>query len=290
MKVIDILNKKKCFSFEFFPPKTFVSSLALGATIGELKPLDPDFVSVTYGAGGSTHQNTFDLVTYIQEKIDIPTMAHYTCVGSSKENIRRGLENLKSLGIKNLMALRGDPPKGTSVFQTTENGLSHGSDLVALAKEIGGFCIGCAGYPEKHVEAKSLEEDIHYLGAKIKAGCQFVVTQLFFENEYYFNYLEKLKKKSINVPVIPGIMPITSHRQINRIVNLSGSKIPPDFKNALKQLERDERASYELGVDYAVKQCQNLLDEGAPGIHFYTLNKSRATLDIFKRLNLLKKN
>ena len=287
MKVIDILNKKKkCFSFEFFPPKTFVSSLALGSTIGELKPLNPDFISVTYGAGGSTHQNTFDLVTYIQDKIGIPAMAHYTCVGASKETIRQGLINLKSLGIRNLMALRGDPPKGSSVFKKVSDGLSHGRDLIALAKEIGGFSIGCAGYPEKHIEAKSFEEDIYHLGEKIKAGAEFVVTQLFFKNEYYFDYIEKLKKKSIHVPIIPGIMPITSYKQIDRIISLSGSYIPLEFKNKLKRLENNKADSYQLGVDYAVKQCQDLINKGAPGIHFYTLNKSRATLDIFKRLNI----
>ena len=287
MKVIDILKTdKKSISFEFFPPKNFVSSLALGATIGELKSLDPAFVSVTYGAGGSTHQNTFDLVHYIQSSLNIPAMAHYTCVGATKEQLQKGLEDLKKLGIVNLMALRGDPPKGQERFETTEGGLSHGSELIALAKESGGFCIGCAGYPEKHVEAETMEKDVFYLGEKVNAGADFVVTQLFFENDFYFKYLELLKIKNISIPVIPGVMPITSYKQVDRILALSGSSLSEEFLEKLKSLKDDSEASYKLGIDFAVKQCQDLLDRGAPGIHFYTLNKSKATLEIYRRLKL----
>lgn len=287
MKVIDILNQdKKSFSFEFFPPKNFLSSLALGTTIGELKALNPSFISVTYGAGGSTHQNTFGLVDYIQKKIGIPTMAHYTCVGATKETIQRDLEYLGDRGIENLMALRGDPPKGQNFFQVVPGGFSHSNELIAFVKSTTNFCIGCAGYPEKHVEAKSMEQDIYYLTEKVKAGADFVITQLFFENEYYFTYTEYLKKSGVTVPIIPGIMPITSYKQIRRIIELSNSHLPRAFEKKLMELMDDEESAYQVGVDYAVKQCRDLLDRGAPGIHFYTLNKSRATLDIFKQLGV----
>ncbi len=286
MKITDLLNKqKKTFSFEFFPPKTYMANIELGINVGQLMKLEPSFISVTYGAGGSTQNLSFDLLDYLQNSIGWTSMAHYTCVGASREKIEADMEELYNKNIRNLMLLRGDPPKGATEFVHNPNGFNHGSDLVDYISKQSRFCIGASAYPEAHVESKSLEEDLKHLKIKVEAGSDFLVTQMFFDNRHYFDFIKKATDLGINCPIIPGIIPITNFSQIKKFAQLSGAVIPEDTIAALEPYQNDEKKLYQLGVDIAVKQAEDLLIKGAPGIHFYTLNKSTATVDIFESLS-----
>ncbi len=283
MQIKEIFQKqKKTFSFEFFPPKDNMDSLALGETIGELRELKPSFISVTYGAGGSTQRVSFDVCNYLQNRLAIPTMAHYTCVGATAEQLSEGLDYLKGIGIQNLMLLRGDPPKGQTQFQKTTGGFQNAVDLVRLAQKKGGFSIGVAGYPEKHLEATDWDKDMDYLKDKVDAGGDFVVTQIFFDNTHYFRFVASARKRGITARIIPGIMPITNFKQIKRMAEMCGASVPPHVVERLSPIQDDPKKVYQEGVALAVKQCKELLVGGAPGIHFYTLNKSHATVEIFK--------
>ncbi|TAF67338.1 MAG: methylenetetrahydrofolate reductase [NAD(P)H] [Cytophagales bacterium] len=286
VKIIDLLNQKQpTFSFEFYPPKTYHATVELGMNIGQLMKLSPSFVSVTYGAGGSTQNSSFDLSDFLQNNIGWTTMAHYTCVGANREKITQDLELLYQKNIRNLMLLRGDPPKGSTHFPTNTDGFNHGSDLVAFVNAQKRFSIGAGAYPEGHVEASSLEEDIRHLNTKVKAGADFLVTQMFFDNQYYFDFAEKTKTLGIQCPIVAGIIPIINFKQIQRFAELSGAKIPETIIEQLAPYQHDEKKMYQIGVDIAIAQCKDLLAKGAPGIHFYTLNKSTATVDIFESLN-----
>lgn len=277
-------RQDKTFSFEFFPPKNYQSTLELGVNIGKLVNLDPTFVSVTYGAGGSNQDASFDLCDYMQNKIGWLCMAHYTCVNASREKIEADLDHLYNIGIRNLMLLRGDAPKGQEEYFAQRSEFKHASELVAIAKAQDRFCIGVAGYPEAHVESPDSASDIFYLKQKVAAGGDFVVTQMFFDNQYYFDFVEKATAAGINQRIIPGIIPITNFKQIKRFSQIGGSYIPEWISDKLEPYQDDKEKSYQLGVEIAVAQCEDLLRNGAPGIHFYTLNKSEAALDIFSAI------
>lgn len=285
MKIIDILNRgEKTFSFEFFPPKNYSSILELGINIGQLMKLSPSFISVTYGAGGSTQDASFNLIDYINNKIGLVTMAHYTCVNSTREKVTQDLKYFDEKNIENLILLRGDPPKGETKFNNPGGDFHFASDLIEFVAAEKRYCIAAAGYPEAHPESPSMEEDIQNLKNKVDKGANFVVTQLFFDNNYYFEFVERARKAGIEVPIIPGIMPITNFKQIKRFTQMCGANIPQPLIENLEPYQDNLAKTYEIGVDFSIAQCRDLLDKGAPGLHFYTLNKSRATVDIFSSI------
>jgi len=285
MKITEIFNQQtRTFSFEFFTPKDEISAVDFGINVGQLLKLSPSFLTVTYGAGGSTHERSFALVDYLQNKIGITTVAHYTCVNASRSKVAEDIKYLDSIGIENLMLLRGDPPKGAGDFIPHPEGFANSNELVAFAKLHNSFCVGAGAYPEKHPEAESLDTDIRFLKKKVDAGVDFLITQLFFINDVYFRFLEKTKVNGITTRIIPGIIPITSYGQIKRFGQMTGATIPDELIHAMEPFQNNNEKIYQLGVDYAIKQCRDLIDRGAPGIHFYTLNKSRAIVEIFETL------
>ncbi len=288
MKITDIFKQQeKTFSFEFFPPKDEISAIEFGVNAGQLMRLNPSFISITYGAGGSNQERTFNLVDLFQNKLGLTTMAHYTCVNATQDKIKSDLEHLSKHNIENLMLLRGDPPVGQKVFVPFEQGFGYASDLIGFAKKLGGFSIGAGAYPEKHPEATSIANDINSLKKKVDAGADFLITQLFFDNKVYFKFKEQVKQNGINCRIIPGIIPITSYNQVKRFVDMSGAAIPIDLREKLEAHKEDDKKIYQIGLEYAIHQCQDLLKQGAPGIHFYTLNKSRAAIEIYESIEKL---
>jgi len=286
MRITSLLSRgAPVFSFEFFPPKTEAGDRALLTTIAELRPLAPDFVSVTYGAGGSTRQRTVELVSYIEHEVGIEAMAHLTCVGAGRDELVALLDRLQNAGVENLIALRGDPPVGEEGFVPHPQGLRFATELVELIRsQARPFCVAAACYPEKHVEAPSFETDLVHLREKVDAGVDFLITQLFFDNRAYFAFVDAARKAGITVPIVAGIMPITNLDQIERFTQRCGAAIPRDLHELLDPHRDDSEAVERLSVQYAIGQCRELLAGGAPGIHFYTLNKSRATRDILTAL------
>jgi len=276
----------RTFSFEFFPPKDEIAAVDFGINIGRLLRLSPSFVTVTYGAGGSNRERTFALVDYLHNKIGLNTVAHYTCVEASREKIVADLATLHAMGIGRLMLLRGDPQKGSDRFHAPAEGCANASELIALTRSLYGdaFSIGGGAYPEKHPEAASLEADIQNLKRKVEAGCDFLITQFFFDNNRYFDFVAQARAAGIECPIIPGILPITQYDQLARFVRISGASLPIRFVEELEANKAHPERIVQIGRDHAVAQCRNLLEMGAPGIHFYTLNKSRATIEIFERL------
>jgi methylenetetrahydrofolate reductase (NADPH) len=285
MRITDLFDKSEhTFSFEFFPPKDEISAVDFGINVGQLIKLDPSFVTVTYGAGGSNQERTFSLVDYLQNKIGLNTMAHYTCVGAGRDKIGNDMEYLEKIRIENLMLLRGDPPKGSTEFFAPENGFSYASDLISFVKEKFSFSLGAAAYPEKHPESGSLDEDIQRLKIKCEAGADFLITQLFFDNKAYYRFVKKAKLAGINHRIIPGIIPITNYKQIKRYVEMTSATFPADLLEKLETHQDNPDKIYQVGIDHAISQCLDLLENGAPGIHFYTLNKSRAAVEVFESL------
>jgi 5,10-methylenetetrahydrofolate reductase, prokaryotic form len=285
MKISDIFKtQSRTYSFEFFPPKDEISAVDFGINVGQLLRLNPSFVTVTYGAGGSTHERTFALVDFLQNKVGLNTMAHYTCVNASRDKVAADLDYLNSIGIENLMLLRGDPPKGQGKFVPHPDGFAYSSELITFAKQRHPVCVGGATYVEKHPEAVSLDADIQNLRKKVNAGADFLLTQLFFINDYYFEFVRKVQEAGINCRVIPGIIPITSFGQIKRFGEMSGGTIPQSLIQQMELYKDNPEKIYQIGMDYAIQQCRDLLVMGAPGLHFYTLNKSRATVEIFETL------
>jgi methylenetetrahydrofolate reductase (NADPH) len=279
MKIRYRLNPSNpCFSFEFYPPKTDEGTEALLKTVEELAPLAPGFVSVTYGAGGSTRERTLDLVTRIKRDTGITAMAHLTCVGHDRDELRALLRRLAEAGVENVLVLRGDPPTGGSGFVAHEGGFAYASELVQFIRdEDFGFCLGGACYPEGHVETVSRETDLTNLKRKVDAGLDFVITQLFFDNAFYFDFVERAHRAGINVPIVPGIMPITNYEQLQRFTRMCGATVPMRLALQLERVRDQPEALMQLGVAHATVQCMELLARGVPGIHFYTLNKSPAT-------------
>ena len=285
MKISQILKQgSQPFSFEFFPPKTDEGFDQLFKTIENLKSWNPGYVSVTYGAGGSTRAKTIDLVGRIKHQIGLEGMAHLTCVGHSAEEIRVILDRLKEDGIDNVLALRGDPPQGEESFVKTKNGFGFGNELVAFIRKNYNFCLGVAGYPENHVECPDKRTDLENLKRKVDAGADFIVTQLFFDNRYFFDFCERARAIGIHVPIIPGIMPIINAKQTQRFTKMCGASIPPALLDLLDKNQEDSIAVGQIGVEHATTQCEELLKMGVPGIHFYTLNRSKATLAILENL------
>jgi len=285
MKINRILNRgQQTFSFEFFPPKTDDGFEQLYQTIENLKPWNPGYVSVTYGAGGSTRSKTLDLVGRIKHQIGLESMAHLTCVGHTADEIRDILDLLKEQGIENILALRGDPPQGEEKFIKTEKGFAFGNELVAFIKKNYSFCLGVAGYPEGHVECPDKAADLDNLKRKVDAGADFIVTQLFFDNRFFIEFLERARSIGIQIPIIPGIMPIINAKQTKRFTKMCGASIPSDLLARLEEHQEDSLAIGRLGVEHATRQCEELLKLGVPGIHFYTLNRSKATLNILENL------
>ena len=285
MRIVEKLGgSSPAISFEFFPPKDQEGVDRLFATVAELQPFAPAYVSVTYGAGGSTRQLTVDLVGRIQREVGIDAMAHLTCVGATQAELGGVLDQLEQKGVQNVIALRGDPPKGSTTFVTPEGGFGHASELAAFVKQRGRFCVAGACYPEKHPEAASLEVDMANLKRKVDAGAEFLITQLFFDNADYFAFVERARRIGITVPIIAGIMPVTNVSQIKRFTAMCGAGMPDALMQKLEPAAADAEAVGEIGVQHAVDQCRELLAKGAPGVHFYTLNRSKATVEILKRL------
>jgi methylenetetrahydrofolate reductase (NADPH) len=282
-------SEKPVISFEFFPPKTDRGFTSLFHTIEELKTLKPAFVSVTMGAGGSTRSKTVDLVIRIQRELGLTAMAHLPCVGFEREQIGEILEQLENEGIRNVLALRGDPPKDPADFVSPLDGFGYASDLIDyIQKQHRDLCVVAACYPETHPEASSAQADLDNLKRKVDAGAQVLITQLFFDNEKFFSFVDRARGAGISVPIVPGIMPIVSHQGIKRMTSMCGCEIPDELNRELERVGEDKAATLELGVRWATMQCGELLGGGVPGIHFYTLNKSSATRQIFE--NLFPKN
>ncbi len=288
MKICDLFGDpgRKVFSFELFPPKTDAGRVALERTIREMAELQPAFVSVTYGAGGSTRAKTLELVEWIQREARLCAMAHLTCVGATEAEIGAVLDNLVEAGIENVMALRGDPPSGQARFEKTAGGFGFAADLVAFIRKRYGrrICLGGAGYPEGHLECRDIDQDIKHLKAKVDAGLDFVVTQLFFDNRFYFDFVARARAAGIGVPIVPGLMPIRSVAGIERMTKLSGASLPAALEAELQRGREDEAATLSLGIAQTTAQAVELLHGGAPGIHFYTLNQSPATRMILTAL------
>jgi methylenetetrahydrofolate reductase (NADPH) len=289
MKISSLFGgNRRVFSFEFFPPKSEAGQQALERTIRELASLSPAFVSVTYGAGGSTRQKTLDLVRWIQREASLVAMAHLTCVGAGQEEIGQVVDRLVDAGIENIMALRGDPPAGQEQFVRHEHGFGYASDLVAFIRGRHGsaLCLGGAACPEGHVECRDLDQDMAHLRTKIDAGLDFVVTQLFFDNRLYFDFVARARMAGVTVPIVPGIMPIRNVASIERMTKLSGASIPSALFAELDRCRADDTAVAAMGIAHATAQCVELLRGGAPGIHFYTLNQSPATRVILTALKV----
>lgn len=288
MHIRDILAKEKtCFSFEFFPPKDEKGAGQLFATISELVPLKPSYVSVTYGAGGSTRELTHDLVVRIQRETSLTVVSHLTCVGSTRDEIRGILEKYQTSGIENIMALRGDPPAGQSAFVRTQGGFGRAAELVTFVKRhFPSMGIGVAGYPEGHAETPNRLRELDYLKQKVDEGADYICTQLFFDNRDFYDFCERCELAGIKVPIIAGIMPVTSLKGMRRMAELAqGSRLPAKLLRAASRAQSDEYVE-NVGVHWAAEQVRDLIHNDVKGIHFYTLNKSKATRRIYESLGV----
>jgi methylenetetrahydrofolate reductase (NADPH) len=289
MRIDDLLAQAEpVFSFEFFPPKTEQGERNLYDALAELRGLDPSFVSVTYGAGGSRRAKTIEIVKRIKEHYGLEAMAHFTCVGATVPELRATLEEMRAAGIENVLALRGDPPAGQEDWVKTEGGLEYSRELVQLIRAGYPFAIGAACFPETHIHAASPEADVAYLAEKVGAGVDFLITQLFFDNAFYFDFVARARAAGVEVPIVPGILPITQIGQLERMTSMCGASIPEGLRRELQARESSPEAVLDFGVAYATLQCAELLQAGAPGIHFYTLNRSPATRAILGALKLLR--
>jgi methylenetetrahydrofolate reductase (NADPH) len=276
------------FSFEFFPPKTDQGWINLREALESLVALEPDFASVTYGAGGSTRDRTLEVTKWLKQDLGIEAMAHLSCVGSTREELHGILAGIAEAGIENVLALRGDPPRGETEWRPHPGGLHYSTELAALISAGYPFGIGAACFPEIHPEAPDLVHDLRFLKEKVDSGVSFLITQLFFDNELYFRFVEEARAAGIDVPILPGIMPVTNVGQIKTITGMCGASIPEALLEQLEIRGGDPDAVLQLGVSYATLQCAELLARGAPGIHFYTLNRSPATRAILSALKLLR--
>jgi methylenetetrahydrofolate reductase (NADPH) len=289
MRIDRLFNQSlPAISFEFFPPRNEAGWAQLYQAIGELHTLKPSYVSVTYGAGGSTRGKTLELTARIQNELKIRSMAHLTCVGHTADELGQILDDLWNAGVVNVLALRGDPPAGQTTFTATQGGFANADALVQFMRtrpNAQDFCIGVAGYPEGHPQCLNLTRDLEHLKRKVDNGANFVVTQLFFDNADFYRFRDRARAMGIKVPIIAGIMPILNVGQIKRFVSMCGSKIPHPLLVKLEGLESDPEAVHAAGTMYATEQCADLLANGCEGIHFYTLNRSKATVQIVKALN-----
>jgi methylenetetrahydrofolate reductase (NADPH) len=285
MRIDQILEERRpVFSFEFFPPKTDEGERNLEQALTDLKEDEPAYVSVTYGAGGSTRDRTVEITKWIMEELGVEAMAHLSCVGEPTDRLREILDELQEVGIENILALRGDPPRGETEWKPHPDGLQWSTELASLISENYDFCIGAACFPEVHPDAPDMDHDIRFLKEKIGSGVSFLISQLFFDNDFYFDFVKEARAAGVTVPIIPGIMPVTNFKQIKTFTEMCAAKIPEPFERELAARADDPEAVTELGVAYAALQCSDLLARGAPGIHFYTLNKSPATRAILAAL------
>jgi len=288
-KITDIFKEKeRTYSLEYFPPKTPKGVENLYKTADELNRLGPDFISVTYGAGGSSRGTTIEICNEIQDRFDVSVMHHFTCVGHSQNELIEILDAMKSNGIKNILALRGDPPKNIENWVPAADELKYCYQLNELIRSRYGdfFSIGVAGFPEGHINCPDKETDTKHLKIKIDHGGEFIVTQLFFDNNIYSEYIDRLNAAGVNVRVIPGILPITSYEGLIKFCQICGATISDEVHDIFKPLSGNDDATLEAGIDFAVRQCKDLLDRGAPGIHFFSLNKVEPTREIWKRLGI----
>ncbi|GAA5338841.1 methylenetetrahydrofolate reductase [NAD(P)H] [Thermus antranikianii] len=287
MKIRDLLKARKgpLFSFEFFPPRTPEGEEALFRTMEELKAFRPAFVSITYGAMGSTRERS---VLWAKRILDLKlnALAHLTVAGQSREEVAEVLDRFVEAGVENILALRGDPPQGERVFRPHPEGFRYASELVAYIRARYGeeLSVGGAAYPEGHPESRSLEADLRHFKAKVEAGLDFAITQLFFNNAHYFGFLERARRMGIEIPILPGIMPVTNYAQLRRFTEVCGASIPGPLLSKLERYQGDPKAILEIGVEHATRQVAELLEAGVEGVHFYTLNKSPATRMVLERL------
>ena len=289
MRIDELLARQRpVFSIEFFPPKTEEGERQLYETIEALQPLEPDYVSVTYGAGGTNRDGTVEAAERIKSEYGIEVMAHLSCVGETQAGLAEILKRFESIGIENVLALRGDPPRGETKFTPPPDGLSSAAELTEFITARHDFTIGGACFPEVHPEAESLEADLTYLKSKVDAGAKFLITQLFFDNRVYFDFVAAARERGIDVPIIPGVIPIQSYGQVVRICKLCDASIPPELDAAMSSLGGDEEAERLLGVAYAARQCEELLAAGAPGVHFYALNRAPGTRAVLAALRASK--
>jgi len=289
MKLADLLQQRgPSISVEFFPPKTDQGEANLWTCIDELKAgIDLRFVSVTYGAGGSTQDRTKRIVTRIKAETGLEPMAHLTCVGSTKEELGALLDEYTAAGIENILALRGDAPEGMDKFEATAGGFAYASDLVRFIHERDGFSIGVATYPEGHPESKGgMQDDVRYLKLKQENGAAAAITQYFFDNEDFYRFRDAAERAGVTIPIIPGIMPVTNFATIQRFSGMCGASIPMRLRNLMEPLGDDLDAIAAAGIDFASEQCRNLLEAGVPGLHFYALNRSEATLAVCHKLGI----
>ncbi len=286
MQIAELLQRGEPFlSLEFFPPKDRAQWPGFFDVVRQLKTLNPLFCSVTYGAGGSTQHNTLEIVTRMKQEYGLEPLTHLTCVGATAEKIRSFLQGVKDAGVQNVLALRGDPPRGETAFTPDSEEFQHGSDLVGfIHTQFPDLSIGVAGYPEKHPEAASLDEDLKYLKLKVAAGADFVITQLFFNNDVYFDFVARARMAGITVPIVPGILPVQNLAALKRMLTFCGASLPDEFMHDLEHVDRiyGDSGVRGLGLGYAKAQIRNLLDRGAPGVHLYTLNKADTCLEIWK--------
>jgi len=284
MKIRDFYSQSPpTYSFEVFPPKTDRGVLKLYATIAELKALGPSFISVTFAPDRSNRDRGLQITAHLKSELGLESMFHFTCIGATEEQIIQDLDMARDLGLENILALRGDRPEEAPSAPIT-NSECYAYELVLLIKERYDFGIGVAGYPEGHIECQDKEQDLQHLKQKVDAGGEFVITQIFFDNGYFYDFVERAQRIGISVPIIPGILPILNLAQVKRFVALSGATIPPDLARDLERVGEDEAEVRKLGIDYATQQTQDLLEQGVPGIHFYCLNRCASVKGIFKNL------
>ncbi len=289
MRIDEILEERRpVFSFEFFPPKTKQGNAQLKGALEDLRQDEPEYVSVTYGAGGSTRDRTVEITTWIKQGLGIEAMAHLSCVGEPVSRLREILDEIAAAGIENVLALRGDPPRGETEWHAHPEGLRASPELIELIASDYDFCVGAACFPEVHPEAPDLEHDLRFTKRKVDAGASFLITQLFFDNELYFDFVREARAAGIDVPIIPGIIPVTNYAQIKRFTEICGSSIPPELERELAARADFPDAVKDLGVAYATAQCGELLARGAPGVHFFTLNRSPATRAILAALRAMR--
>ncbi len=286
MKIKEILQQKRTISCEFFPPREEEGIPSVFRAIDRVSVFNPDFVSITYGAGGSTRAFTERITMRVKQETDLEVMAHLTCVAQTREEVHGVLNRLARANVENVIALRGDPPRGQESFVPEEDGFTHATELIEHIRDNFDFGMAAACYPEGHTESPNLESDIHYAREKVDKGADFLITQLFYDNRHFFDFMERAERAGINVPVIPGVLPILNTAQIRRFTALCGATIPQDLDFRLEQYADDDQAVRELGVEYASRQVEELWEQGVPGIHFYVLNRSYSVSRILANLNL----
>ena len=284
MKIVDILKNRRTLSFEFFPPRDEQGVERLFETINSLKRYDPDFIDITYGAGGATQRLTVELCVRAYRESSMTVMAHLTCSAQSREMVHSILGRFDADGIENVILLRGDPPRGEENFVPAEDGFAHATDLIQHANQNFDFGIAAACYPEAHPESSDIESDLYYTKLKVEQGADYLITQLFYDNTYYYDFVERARKAGITVPIIPGLMPILSTSQIRRITSLCGATIPSELDSQLERHADDNRAVRQIGIEHTLRQAQALMAGDIPGIHFYVLNRRYSISKILDNL------